>query len=952
MRIVNIIQRYPPAVGGSEIWCQETSRYLAKKGHKVKVLSLNINKEEEYWRDPLDEDRTVAFGCVYFDEGVIVRRYKRSLSINLFHCLSNKLPLDKLLNVNYSGPHSTEMYGKMWKEIKRADIVFLHTIPYPHNYIAFFIAKLLRKKTVIVPHFHPEHPHYERSTNYWLLRNCDGVITVTDYEKKYLEAKGISGKKLYVTGNSIYPAHYKPEALESFRKNMEQKYGLGSNDRVITFIGRKIPDKGVEHLIMATKALLAEMSLKLFLVGPSNEWFNKLYNELSDKEKIHIIDVGMLSHQDKVNLLHMSDLMVLPSKYEAFGIVFLESWICGVPVLGTTEGAMPDVIGDEGYLCRFGDTEDLKSTIRQALNDINGSKEKGIKGKSKVLNNYTWDIIGQKTEKAISTVFGKKKIIFCCNSYPPHFIGGAELIAHAQAKVLKKLGHDVLIFAGELNDSRKRYSVKKDSYKGLPVYRVCLHSKDLSYDFFNFAHEAVEDIFDNLLNDYSPDIVHFHNIIGLSAGLIQVAKKRAIRTVMTLHDYWGICHKNTLMKEKNVICKDTGGCDKCQTIISGNRWRGVPSRMRKDFIALQISMVDNFISPSNYLASTYKSTGLIGDNISAIPNGIDIKRFSTVKRKLNNKKVRFSFVGYLGEHKGVKTIIEALEYVENKKYVTVNLVGDGALIDELKDMVKERGLEDLVSFHGKIDNSRIESIYVNTDVLILPSLWPENEPVSITEAMASSIPVIASRIGGIPEFVDDENTGYLFEPGNAKELAEKMSEFIVDSTKINEFGKNGFKKISGYTIETQVEKILGIYNSNQTTNNNTSSEDALILCYGKNMSSECADAIKLFSNDNEKGFRFIMAEWLNKEQLSKATLLWIVDRDVTPEEITQWLFYKLPLLVPEGNDKLKQLCNDQKCGLYYRDALEASVCIEYLARDDVTNKAIGLNSFRSFYQAG
>jgi glycosyltransferase involved in cell wall biosynthesis len=174
---------------------------------------------------------------------------------------------------------------------------------------------------------------------------------------------------------------------------------------VIIFIGRKTREKGVLNLIEAVKALQKEIPVKLFLIGPSIDWYHDLYAQLSEQEKKYIIDLGVLPHNEKVNLLHISDLLVLPSQYEAFGIVFLEAWICGKPVIGTAEGAMPSVIGNDGYICRFGNTEDLKSKIAEALSKPDDLKIKGIKGREKVLQNYTWDIIGMKAERAISAVY-------------------------------------------------------------------------------------------------------------------------------------------------------------------------------------------------------------------------------------------------------------------------------------------------------------------------------------------------------------------------------------------------------------------------------------------------------------------------------------------------------------------------------------------------------------------
>jgi len=950
MKIANIIQRYPPAIGGSETWCQGVCRYLADQGHQVRVLTLNVNEEEQFYRPPLDNERTIALGRLAFDQGVFVRRYARSLPIHTFHHLICGLILDRLFKVFFYGPHSSEMYGRMWREIRGADIVFLHTVPYPHNFIAFCLAKCFNKKIVIAPHFHPTHPHYERAFNYWLLKHCDAVITVSPYEKEYLEDKGIPGDKLFVTGNAIHPENYHPSNLDAFRLQVERDLGLRPEDKVITFIGRKTPEKGVNYLIEAVKQLLPELPLRLFLVGPGMDWYRKLYSNLSQDEKLRIIDVGVIPQQDKVNFLHLSDLLVLPSRYEAFGIVFLEAWICGVPVIGTTEGAMPSVIGAEGLLCKFGDVEDLTSRIREAFSSTNGLAEMGSRGKTKVIDKYTWDVIGDKAERAMRTVYGRRKIIICTNAYPPGSTGGAEQLVHNQVKLLKERGHEVLVFAGMINDKGKRYGVKKDVFEGIPVYRVCLHQRDYSGEFVNFLHKEVEDLFSRLLEDFSPDVVHFHNINGLSVGLPQLCRRRKIRTVLTLHDYWGICHKNTLIKDAGLICEDFGECEKCQPFISGERWTHLPSRMRKDYIALQLKDIDAVISPSVYLAEIYEHVGLFRHKVRVVPNGVDIARFQKVRRKKNHKEVRFSFIGHLGRHKGVQTIIEALQYIEAKERIKLNLVGEGEQRHELEEIVQKAGMKKSVKFWGKVDSRRIEKVYATTDVLILPSIWPENQPLTISEAMACSLPVIGARIGGIPEQIEDGKTGYLFEAGNPRDLALKMSAFLADPSKITEFGNNGFKKLADCTFENQVDNIIEIYSEKQKLVTDSPNDENLIICLGKNFQPECVEGLGRFMRSNGREYKIVMCDWLNEEKYREAKLLWILDKEIDWKAVLVGLRNKIPLLVPEEHEELKRLCVAGNFGLYHRnDPIDVEVCLQYLTGNESLRKSMGRNGLRFFH---
>lgn len=192
-----------------------------------------------------------------------------------------------------------------------------------------------------------------------------------------------------------------------------------------------------------------------------------------------------------------------------------------------------------------------------------------------------------------------KKIIICCNVYPPNFIGGAELIAHDHAKVLKSLGYDVIIFAGDTQGHGERHSLRKETYDSLTVYRVTLTWEDFHQSNFNFTHKRVEEHFKNILDSFSPNIAHFHNIIGLSVGLIHIAKRKGLKTVLTLHDYWGFCYKNTILKKEDKICQDYSKCAECMPYVSEGAYKNIPISMRNDFLTIQFKNVDVFISPGH-----------------------------------------------------------------------------------------------------------------------------------------------------------------------------------------------------------------------------------------------------------------------------------------------------------------------------------------------------------------
>ncbi|MDF0593750.1 glycosyltransferase family 4 protein [Methanotrichaceae archaeon M04Ac] len=524
----------------------------------------------------------------------------------------------------------------------------------------------------------------------------------------------------------------------------------------------------------------------------------------------------------------------------------------------------------------------------------------------------------------------KKRIIICCNAYPPNFIGGAEIIAHEHAKIFKRLGHEIVVFAGDVHIGGERYSIYRDVYEGINVYRVSLTHQDYNPEFVNFANRDIEDKFIRILDEFLPDVAHFHNLFGLPLTFIQIAKSRGIKTILTVHDYWVFCLKGTTLNRVDEVCDDWTQCSGCMPFIKDDYCRVFPLKMRRDFFDLQFHEVDAFISPSKYLADACIRAGMPKEKFNVISNGIDIKRFSNISKKPMEDRVRFTFIGYFGKHKGIQTLIKAVSLLENKDKICINLVGSGELLNISTQQVSDMRLNGSIKFWGRIPN--IEDAYRETDVFVLPSIWPENQPVTIMEAMASRTPVIASDIGGSRELVDDGKTGYLFQAGDPVDLADKMNRFINNPLNIHKFGENGYNKIKDDTLDASVDKILRIYDRNAPGGESSPQGEFLIACIGDRIDPECLLAMAVSSIS--KGFcqprsLFVKSNWLQEDQFDLVKLIWIVDKEAKQNDDLAVFKDDIPLLVPEANEGLKRLCIDGKHGLYYKNATEADACIQF-----------------------
>ena len=475
------------------------------------------------------------------------------------------------------------------------------------------------------------------------------------------------------------------------------------------------------------------------------------------------------------------------------------------------------------------------------------------------------------------------RIVVCSNVYPPHFIGGAELIAHQQAKALAALGHEVSVYAGDHMLHAPRHVARDDSYDGLSVRRIRLTGDDFNPAYVSFFHPAIERDFADFVARVKPDVVHFHNIVGLSLKLISIAKEAGARTVLTLHDYWGFCFKNTAMKTPTEPCRDVTRCHECLSHVDDGADRRIPIRLRQDaFREFLLADVDLFVSPSAYLADQYVAAGFDRRRMRVVWNGIDTARFGRIALDPIPEAVRFSFFGYLGWHKGIHLLIDALAQLPDPTRARLNIVGDGELKRFYMDAVQAVGCRHLVRFWGKIDNQAVEHAYAETDVLVLPSLWPENQPVSITEAMASGRPVIASGMGGSRELVVHGVTGFLFEPEDVHGLAAAMQKFVSEPRLVEAMGEKGRARIAQATFASQAAKLLALYRSSVPGDPEDESPP-IVACLGDRFP-EGSDAVAPTAEARVGSpIRFLHADWVPQRSAARVAAHWRVDGDPPPE---------------------------------------------------------------------
>lgn len=388
---------------------------------------------------------------------------------------------------------------------------------------------------------------------------------------------------------------------------------------------------------------------------------------------------------------------------------------------------------------------------------------------------------------------------------------GPQRLYFDTAKLLRAEGHEVAFFAmaHPKNEPTEwsRYFVKQVDYE--EANQLSLWDKLIVARNIIWNPEAKRNL-EALIDEYKPDVAHlFVTYHQLSPSIIWALKKKGVPIVMTLCDY-KLASPNYSLFVRGQIWEHASGfrclVDRCVKDSYGKSLVCAVEQWLHRLLGTY-GQVGAYIGLSQFLIDTYKRLGFRYD-IQLLPQ--PLVPLPDLTQSLPDKPGKnFLYFGRLSAEKGIGTLIQAFAELHDGE--TLSIVGFGPEEERLKALATTLALTDKVKFLGPVYGDDLQKILLPARAVVVPSEWYENTPYALLETLASGTPVIAARVGSLPERVQDGYNGFLFTPGDAHDLADKIR--ALDTVSLPELQKNARESVMALDQATYLSAITSLYGS-------------------------------------------------------------------------------------------------------------------------------------------
>jgi len=688
-------------------------------------------------------------------EPVIRDRFDPSVPIYCMHTGSNdpRLPLQLRQLVQQVRP--TVIHARNWSawpDIALARLLLWHKVPLIISFHGFDSAAAM--------------PLRRRIATRLIAATATRVFTVTEASRRLMvEHIGLPDDRVEVIPNGVDVERFKPGQPRAAQRRI-----------VVGTVGSLSPVKN--HALLVRACALAnqagtEVELRIAGEGTERAALTELIHSLNLEGRAHLP-----GHQrDVPAFLNSLDIFVLPSDSEAHPNALLEAMACGLPCIGTHVGGLPEVLGfgQCGRLVERGDADGLSRAIIELASDPGARKTLGRAARTRVLEQYSMDHM----LRAYNLLYREPGVV---RHLPPDNTKAAS----AQKPRVLMLGPLPPLMGGmvTVTDNLRRSALSErcrlmvmNNGKTTPQGRSLVA-----------GIKAQADLLWNVVRCVPRrrvQIVHIHTIqfFGFWRDCVHMAAAKLLGSHVVLHMHGA----------------------------SFDQWAESMGPVRRRLLRLVLEMASGVIVLSHQWQEKLRPYAP-GARWHVVPNGV---RLPDLVGGLSRPEPSFLFLGDWTKRKGVRDLVSAAALAMRKRFTgMVDLAGfekERGQREALDRHVAELGCQARVRVLGALSGKAKEEALAGADCLVLPS-YAEGLPMAVLEAMAYGLPVIATRVGAIPEAVTDGQEGFLIEPGDVEALADRLLQLAEDVSLRRRMGQAARRRAeTTFSLDAMAEHVMQVY---------------------------------------------------------------------------------------------------------------------------------------------
>ncbi len=439
------------------------------------------------------------------------------------------------------------------------------------------------------------------------------------------------------------------------------------------------------------------------------------------------------------------------------------------------------------------------------------------------------------------------RLLYVANGFPPTALGGVEVYTWEIARAMARRGHQVWVFCRESDFQRPDYEIIHDEVDGVPVFRLVNDFKKVKHFLNTYADDRIEEVFLDIVHEIRPDLIHFQHLIGLSARLPSRAHLIGVPMLMSLHDFWPLCHRVHLLNRWEQPCPGPFQGGDCVACVRGPRsvsrlhswlravkpwlppllhswmarriggaslpsWADVDQegfRARHDLFREALMCCVLLTAPSDFVREVFRRNGITRPEIRVLPLGIPVPDGDGAPDPGERRGLRIGYIGWFQPPKGVHLLIQAFRRIPSDE-VSLHLFGSKDESHPYFRWLQELSAGDpRIVFRRPFSPADRSQVYRSIDLLVIPSIGPETFSRVAREALIHRVPVVASRIGALPEVIRDGVNGFLVEPGDVEGLYQVLLRIVRSPSALKELDVPG--PVGILSIEDHVQALEEMY---------------------------------------------------------------------------------------------------------------------------------------------